>query len=412
MIAALVFVLAFSLLILNSQGSAPATASAAPAAVAPATSGVGAFTVASVDLGIHAFHVKPNAPVGSTRHACIPTWRQANPKRGVYDFTYMDSVVNRSIAWGFKDIVHVFCGTPAWAAGSVSQPKVEALGYKSTAAPKSMTDYEAFVTQVVKRYKGRITAYQPWNEPTAKSFFQGTPKQMAEMTRILSRVVATHDPAAVVVSAPVQQFNSAVRAWGLSYLKELKARSWPVEVFSFHGYASTGSGANGRQSVISGFKRQLSSLGAPRRPLWDTEVTYLASRQITGETSGALVIRSYLDGWRMGVKRTYWYMWTQKFNPFGEIQMRPGTPAAVGLKRFGDQVIGAKYNGCKEGSNGLVKCSFTRGGQDFTIMWAEGKAVTVSRTAPTRYQNLVTGSWATSKKITVKGTPLLVNVRL
>lgn len=421
-IAVVVLVLVVAVLAWAPAGSGPARAGVAEAAgaVAPAgvtrmaataaVSGVGPFTITAPDLGIHANHTKPKAPTGALRLNCYPTWREINPAKGVYRWAKMDALVNRAVAWGYSDIVHSFCGTPKWAAGPVKTPKYEALGYKSTAAPKNMADWEAYITEVVKRYKGRITAYQAWNEGTAKSFFQGTPSQLGTMTSLLNKVVSTHDPNALVLSASVQQVNSAQRSWGLSYLKQLKSRGWPVEVLTFHGYGPRNTVANGRQAAITSFRRQLASLRAPRLPIWDTETTYTGTA-IKGEKAGALVVRSYLDGWRMGVKRTYWYIWFDGYNKFGSIQMRSGSAPALALKRFGDRVIGATYLGCTEASNGLVRCRFTKDGQPFTIMWAEGSSVVVPQAAATSYQNLATGSWSSATRITVKGSPLLIGAR-
>jgi hypothetical protein len=275
-----------------------------------------------------------------------------------------------------------------------------------------MADWQAFVTAVVKRYKGRITSYQVWNEATTDQFFQGTPKQMAQMTQVLFKVVGQHDPGATVVSASMQQFNPAVRDWGLRYLKQLKALGWPVEVYSFHGYGPDNTFANGRQSVITGFRKQLSSLRAPSRPVWDTEVTYKSAKALSGQRQGALVLRSFMDGWRMGIPRTYWYRWSEQFNSFGAVQMRPGSVPAKALKRFSTQVIGASYRGCTEGTNGLVRCRFLKNGKYFTILWAEGSAVTVTRSTSTRFVNLVTGTSASSRRIQVTGSPLLINARV
>jgi len=392
-------------------GTAPAAAAPVPAAV-KAAAPRGSFTVGSTHLGIHANHARPSVPTGSLRLNCFPLWSEVHTGRGQFNWGPMDAIVDRAVDWGYRDIMFTFCGTPRWAGGPVRTPRREVLGPWSTSAPKNLDDWSAFVSAVVDRYKGRITHYQAWNEPTTDQFFQGTPKQMAAMTKRLNDIVARQDPNATVVAASLQQVNKSMRDWGYKYLKELKALRWPVEVFSFQGYSSSGV-PDGRQSVISGFKRQLRSLRAPNRQVWDTEITYKATRgRLTANRQGALVIRSYLDGWRMGVRRTYWYAWTDGPMPFGGVRMSPGTVPAAALDRFGSKVIGARYTGCKESSNGLVRCTFTRDGGTFTILWSERKPVTVRRTTSTSYQDLVTGATAAGRSIRVADQPLLVNGRV
>jgi len=364
------------------------------------------FEVAASDLGIHANHTRPAAPTGALRLNCYPTWRETNPAPGVYDWTAMDALVDRARSWGYQDIVHSFCATPEWAAGPVDRPKKEVLGARSTAAPP-LQAWKDYTTAVVQRYKGRITAYQAWNEGTTAQFFQGTPDQLADMTVALRDVVAAHDPDALVVSASVQQVTPEFRDWGLQYLTALKQRDWPIEVISFHSYAEKDSLTPGRQGVIEGFHDQLEQLAAPDLPLWDTETTY-TGRPVTGEDAGALVVRSFLDSWRMGVDRTYWYIWFDGDNPFGSIQMRADSAAGKALKRFGDLVIGATYQGCTEEPDGLVRCPFERDGKPFTILWAEQSPVAVTLPEAQTVTNLATGKESTEDALEVGGSPVLV----
>ena len=42
--------------------------------------------------------------------------------------------------------------------------------------PQDLADWDDWVRQVATRYKGRITAYQPWNEANLTTFSTGTPQ--------------------------------------------------------------------------------------------------------------------------------------------------------------------------------------------------------------------------------------------
>ena len=66
--------------------------------------------------------------------------------------------------------------------------------------------------------------------------------------------------------------------------------------------------------------------------LWDTEVNYEVDRpggapdgRITGDKAAAWTAQTYLNGWRNGLRRTFWYLWTADYYPFPGIQMRPPT---------------------------------------------------------------------------------------
>ena len=51
------------------------------------------------------------------------------------------------------------------------------------ARPRTSKAWDAWVTEVATRYKGRITAYQIWNEANLKNFWSGTPEEMADLTK-------------------------------------------------------------------------------------------------------------------------------------------------------------------------------------------------------------------------------------
>ena len=51
---------------------------------------------------------------------------------------------------------------------------------------------------------------------------------------------------------------------------------------------------------------------------------------------------TFLDGWRTGVRRPYWYLWSADYYSFPGIQMRIGDASTAALNTLGDWVIGAR----------------------------------------------------------------------
>lgn len=337
-------------------------------------------------FGIHAFTTDPQVPTGTIRMNCWPSWRQIEPTRGNRHWAIMDATLRRVESWGVRDVLFVFCGTPAWAAGSVKDPSKElpgpTFGPKSTAAPKNMADWRSFVTAFVRRYAGRIDSYQAWNEMTSPQFYQGTPRQMAIMTGILNDVVAAHDPSALVVSASVQtHVLSWYRTTARKYLKALKARGWPVDAAAGHFYPLAKGGPNERRKQVAMFTKDLKKYKAPRRvQKWDTEANFWTSvpgnpraGRVKGKKAAAFVARNYLDSWDLGLRRSYWYMWSDKYEVFPGVQLRAGDPGTRAYRTLGSWTTGAKFKRCTGGK--LVKCGFTRAGKKFTVAFTtKGKA--------------------------------------
>lgn len=337
------------------------------------------FDVKSTDMTIHAFQSDPETDSAGFRMNCYPLWRDVETERGVYNWPLFDLGVSNEKSWGAKDLMYSFCGTPEWAAdGKAKDPDAEVFGPRSSVPPKDMSYFEDYVRAVVRRYKGQIGAYEVWNEASSPQFWQGTPKQMAQMTEAVQRIVKGEDPDALVTMASMQTHRQDYYTRFVEpYLRELKAAGWPFDIFSAHFYPEGEGGPAERREQIAMFRRSLEALGAPEKPLWDTEVNYYTgiaggepNGRVTGTRAAAWAVRTYLDGWRLNLRRNYWYFATQEYNPFPGIQTRPGDPATVGLATFSDWVVGSRFKGCAEDGE-LVNCVFGKDGDEFFIAWAE-----------------------------------------
>jgi len=337
------------------------------------TSGTG-LTIEPVMLGIHAYSEKPQTGSGGLRLVCYPNWSQIEPARGQFDWAAADAAVDAARAWGINDILFAFCGTPQWAGSPVADPKNEVLGPGSTSAPKDMNDWRNFIKAFAQHFASRINAYEVWNEATTPQFWQGTPDQMAQMTAIAYEEIHRVDPKAIVTSASMQTHKPTFLAGFIpAYLAGLKARDWPVDVWSGHFYAKDP--ATRRQQLTT-FRDALAKANAPTHPMWDSEVNFDVSGKggepdgrITGDRAVAWTVRSYLDTWRSGYQREYWYLWRETYVPFVGIQTRPGDVATHALATFNGWVRGAQFTGCTGQS--LVTCNFERDGSTVHITWSE-----------------------------------------
>jgi hypothetical protein len=243
--------------------------------------------------------------------------------------------------------------------------------------PRDLADWDNWVRQVATRYKGKITAYQPWNEANLTTFSTGTPAEMADLTKHAYDIIKGIDPAAVVVAPSTgTRLGGPFKKFYPAYLAELKARNWPVDVWSAHTYpASLGTPAD-RAALARLWQSALSAAGAPALPMWDTENNFgLAGpgpsnpdQDIIGPRAGEWAARSYLDALRLGISRVYWYAWAPDEDLLG-IQMNNGSTAAIALTTLQTWIVGARFNGCV----GTVKvaCSFTQNGANTRIVWSE-----------------------------------------
>lgn len=329
------------------------------------------------------------------------TWSQVETSPGQYDWTALDAAVRTAEANGARDILLVLGSTPRWNATRVSSGDYPTPGAASM--PRSMATWDRWVTAVVERYRGRVTSYQVWNEASLPMFWNGTPTQMAELTARTFRIVQQLDPAAVVVAASTTvRLQAAFARFFPAYLRALRARQWPVEAFAAHTYpASTGTPAT-RAAHVRQVKAALAAAGAPRRPLWDTELNYgLAGpgptrpvERITGARAAAWTVRTMLDSTRLGVARTYWYAWTRAPYALLGMQFVDGSAAARGLRVHRAWTRG-DWRGCVERDR-VVRCHVVDAGQRATILFTVTGTATVALPAGSRLVCPVSGPCRTA----------------
>ncbi len=119
----------------------------------------------------------PALPFGSVRPAGV-SWGALEPARGQYDWHSLDTWVSESQKHNVQ-LDYVFVNTPLWAS---TRPNEPCIGKRvGCAAPPNLTDWEDFVQTLVKRYKGRISSYELWNEPNGSGFWTGSLPQMVEL---------------------------------------------------------------------------------------------------------------------------------------------------------------------------------------------------------------------------------------
>jgi beta-glucosidase/6-phospho-beta-glucosidase/beta-galactosidase len=88
-------------------------------------------------------------------------WHRINPRRGEWDFGWADRPLERLLALGIRPVVDlVHYGLPDWIDGAYLNP--------------SYPDHVAeFATRIAERFRGRIHAYTPLNEPRVTAWYCG-----------------------------------------------------------------------------------------------------------------------------------------------------------------------------------------------------------------------------------------------
>ena len=183
----------------------PPTATAAPADLLGDEPVVMSFP--SPDYGMHVFMWwKPDTALrdlglvqemGFTWVKQKFPWREIEGiEKGQYDWYRSDYIVEETEKAGLKLLVRLD-QQPYWSEPADNQ-------WQENGPPGDMADFADFCGAVAARYRGRIGAYQVWNEPNLSREWGNRPPDPAAYTELLAAcytAIKAADPAAVVVSA-------------------------------------------------------------------------------------------------------------------------------------------------------------------------------------------------------------------
>lgn len=340
------------------------------------TSSANAVVIDDTSFGMHVPNIStggdPNVNYGAIRlWDSGVSWGLVQQTSKRYWWNGLDASIQKANSEG-ASILYVLGSTPKWAASNTKQGTYPNKGAASM--PSSSKLWKGWVTSVVKRYGASIDAYQIWNEANLKTFWEGTPDQMANLTKQAYTIIRKYDPTAKVVAASsTVRLTSAFNKFFPAYLKGLKKRGWPVDVYSAHLYpAGTGTPAT-RVGYIGVVQAALAKAGAPAKPLWDTEINYglagpgaVPKVSIVGDDAAAWVSQTYLDDVRLGVQRAYWYYWFKPTTVLG-INMIDGSAPAIGYQNTYNWLVGGDVNCTTAAVN---TCSINKAGVITTVAWA------------------------------------------
>ena len=324
----------------------------------------------------------PTVPVGYVRLWDTETkWRDLEPTKGNFVWRKLQKQIETAQVLNAR-VMLVLGGTPTWAGGG-----------GVTDNPTNIADWRSYVHEVSCKYGASISAYEVWNEANLDTFYSGTPAQMADLTLAAFEEIRKCNPNALVVAA-----NTTSRATGSfgtffpAYLAELKKRNWPADAYSVHSYPTASGGADDRIRGIAQFRTMLALSGAPFTTVFDSEVNYgLAGLgegkvDLTGDKAMALLSRTYIDSVRYGFGSTFWFVWTKNGSGVTGIQLTPGsTDEQQAWRATYDWLIGAQLQKCGSPKTDLVICQFSRGADNFSLVWYGDANSPANLISPSRY---------------------------
>lgn len=292
------------------SGALPPSSAAVPGAppeAGPVTSKAYGFTAGSPVLTLSddvlARQLDASVEAGGRWLRMPMNWLVAEPSRGVFDWTLLDRVVDEARSRGLR-VLGVLGGTPAWASSSGS----------AAAPPDDPADFGAFATAAARHFKGRVRAWEVWNEPNHSSFFRGSAEQYAGLLAQAHDGVTAVLPKATIVLGGLARFAAGRATRPADFLADVYAAGGGADfdVLGLHPYVQAALSQADEATVwdqVAEARAVMRRAGDRRRRVWFTEVgwsTWLAgwSQSRAADSAVALLQRADATRW-IGVTVLY-----------------------------------------------------------------------------------------------------------
>ncbi|MEV5559342.1 helix-turn-helix domain-containing protein [Nonomuraea wenchangensis] len=308
-------------------------------------------------------------------------WAEIQPRRGEFDWTVLDRHVAGAREAGLP-VLFVLGGTPEWA--SPGGPPAPYPDGTRASSPDSLADWDAFVRALVKRYHGRIEAYELWVLATDPRFYSGSIENLVEMTRRASRIIRAEDPRATLVCPGMGSLWSREGQDVLRRFAHLGGYGF-CDVAGIKLYQRSASDPpESMLALAATVDRVLHEAGIQPR-LWSTGTTYSITleRPLDEQKARDYAVRFFLTGLyarKANLERMYFYNWGGTKIPI-VLQAEGGAPtrAALAVEQLQRWLARAESRSCGNGlainlSENVWQCEFTITGPEHrytaTIRWA------------------------------------------
>lgn len=225
-------------------------------------------------------------------------WGMAEKERGKFDWTEYDRQLGVVEAAGMRAMPILLRYYPqyeqAWAGAltGIQRP------------PYKMEQWGAFVGKVIERYKGRVTAWELWNEPTMDNA-GFTPEMYAALLRATAPALRDNDPQAKIIGFAGVPLHFLQRTLALGTAPTM-------DVVSEHSYSQLDLPEINIPKQTAAVRAIMKANGG-EKPIWHTEQGlsgdddgYLPATLSEAEVA-ALYMRNLLLCRSLGVEKYFWF---------------------------------------------------------------------------------------------------------
>ncbi|MBR4755427.1 MAG: beta-galactosidase, partial [Bacteroidales bacterium] len=120
-------------------------------------------------------------------------WAKTEKEKGVYDFAWLDSIIDDAVSRGLEPWLETSYGNPIYEGGGTT-----ILGAGFPSSEEALTAWDNWVRAMAVRYKGKVHEWEIWNEPDR--YFATQADEFADFTIRTAKVIKSVDPDAKIAA--------------------------------------------------------------------------------------------------------------------------------------------------------------------------------------------------------------------
>ncbi|MBN2308093.1 MAG: cellulase family glycosylhydrolase [Candidatus Hydrogenedentes bacterium] len=188
-------------------------------------------------------------------------WHRIQKDAETWDFSNFDSYVDAAQKHGVKVLALLVFDNNAVERNEKGAKRDHYL------APEDLPLYLEYIRRTVTRYKGRVYAWELWNEPDIPRFWDGPIDELYELVRQAAKTVRETDPDAILLGPAMTSPLGVDAAEGIEDLHAIGALE-PVDHPTMHSYISD------PRAYYNEYFRVLNAAGKYGHPgsVWITEL--------------------------------------------------------------------------------------------------------------------------------------------
>ncbi len=162
-------------------------------------------------------------------------WAKCEKVKGVYDFEWLDKIVDKIIERGVTPWLSFSYGNPVHTVGSSDT----GVGFPPIGSEEERKGWQSYVEALVEHFKDRVDHYEVWNEPDLVSFWKPGPKaaDYVDLVRLTAEPLRKVQPGAKLIGGAIAW---GMTAWSIKFLEDCMRAGMHelIDIVSYHGYKS------------------------------------------------------------------------------------------------------------------------------------------------------------------------------